>query len=258
MSENILRLENIRKDFEIGGKTVQVLHDINFNVKKGEIISLIGSSGCGKSTILKLIINLEDQTCGNIYLDDEPVTSPSEKINMIFQEPRLFPWLTVEENIVFTLNKKYNKKEKKEIAKKHIKLVGLSGYEKAYPSQLSGGMQQRVSIARALANDPEVLMLDEPFGALDAFTREKLQEETLNIWKEKNNTMILVTHDIDEAIYLSNRIFVLSPKPGIVKDIIKIDLKHPRDRSSIDFLELRRKVMLSLQNRDKDNVEYYI
>ena len=258
MSENILRLENIQKNFEIGGKQIEVLHDINISIDRGEIISLIGSSGCGKSTILKLIINLEDQTSGNIYLDDVPINEPSEKISMIFQEPRLFPWLSVEENISFTLDKKYSKKEKKDIAKKHIDLVGLSGYEKAYPSQLSGGMQQRVSIARALATEPEVLMLDEPFGALDAFTREKLQEETLNIWKEKKNTMILVTHDIDEAIYLSSRIFVLSPKPGVVKDIINVNLDHPRDRSSLDFLDLRRKVMLSLKDKGQDKVEYYI
>ena len=178
---------------------------------------------------------------------------------MIFQESRLFPWLTAEENIEFTMSKKIPVNDRREIVKKHIELVGLNGFEKAVPSQLSGGMQQRVSIARALATNPEILLLDEPFGALDAFTRINMQEETLKIWEKEKTTMIMVTHDIDEAIYLSDRIVVLSAKPGVIKDIVNVTLPRPRDRSSLDFMNIRRKVMLALYDKESDrNIEYFI
>lgn len=258
MANTILSLQNVQKVFEIKGNKLEVLHDINLDVMEGEFISLIGTSGCGKSTILKLITSLQDPTSGNILLDGELVKAPSEKVSIIFQEPRLFPWFTTEENIAFTIEKKMSKAEKREIVKKHIELVGLNGFEKAVPTQLSGGMQQRASIARALATNPEILLLDEPFGALDAFTRIKLQEETLRIWREKKTTMIMVTHDIDEAIFLSTRIVVLSPKPGIIKDIIDVKLSQPRDRSSVEFMDLRRKVMLTLYDKNKNDIEYYI
>lgn len=260
MSEAVLSVEHLKKNFIIEKSTLEVLSDINLEVQKGEFISIVGESGCGKSTFLKLVISLEDKTDGVIRIDGEEVVGPPGKCAMIFQESRLFPWLTVEQNIAFTLNHSISKKEKKEIAQKHIELVGLSGFEKALPKQLSGGMQQRVSIARALATDPELLLLDEPFGALDAFTRINLQEETLRIWEEKHTTMILVTHDIDEAIYLSDRIVVLSAKPGLVKSVIPVTLPRTnRDRGSYDFMELRRKVMLNLLNRPKDeDIEYMI
>lgn len=258
-SASILQLNHLKKDFEIKGNTVEVLKDINLEIQEGEIISLIGSSGCGKSTILKLITNLEDPTDGEILIDGEVVKAPSEKCNMIFQESRLFPWLTVEENIDFTISRKIPKAERKKIVQKNIELVGLKGFEKAVPSQLSGGMQQRVSIARGLATNPEILLLDEPFGALDAFTRISMQHETERIWEEEKTTMILVTHDIDEAIYLSSRIVVLSAKPGVIKDIIPVTLDRPRDRTSLEFLDLRRKVMLSLFEKESDkNIEYFI
>lgn len=259
MSETILNIEHLKKDFVIKGETVEVLKDISLEIERGEFISLIGSSGCGKSTVLKLITNLEDPTSGKIYIDGEPVKGPSEKVSMIFQESRLFPWLTVEENIEFTISKSIPKNKRKEIVKNHIELVGLSGFERAVPSQLSGGMQQRVSIARGLATNPEILLLDEPFGALDAFTRINMQEETLKIWEKEKTTMIMVTHDIDEAIYLSDRIVVMSAKPGVVKDIVNVKLPRPRDRSSLDFMSIRRKVMLALyeKNSDKD-IEYFI
>lgn len=258
-NETVLSIQNLKKDFIIEKNKVEVLHNINLDIKKGEFISIIGSSGCGKSTLLKLITSLESITSGEIKIDGEPVTGPSEKCNMIFQESRLFPWLTTEQNIEFTLSKKIPKEKRKEIVEKHIKLVGLTGFEKAVPNQLSGGMQQRASIARALAANPEILLLDEPFGALDAFTRINMQEETLRIWEEENTTMILVTHDIDEAIYLSDKIVVLSAKPGIVKSIIPIDIKRPRDRSGYEFMEIRRKVMLELFDKQSDkNIEYFL
>ena len=259
MSDTILKIEHLKKDFIIKDQTVEVLKDISLDVRRGEFISLIGSSGCGKSTILKLITNLEDPTSGEILIDGEPVKGPSEKVSMIFQESRLFPWLTAEENIEFTMSKKIPVNDRREIVKKHIELVGLNGFEKAVPSQLSGGMQQRVSIARALATNPEILLLDEPFGALDAFTRINMQEETLKIWEKEKTTMIMVTHGIDEAIYLSDRIVVLSAKPGVIKDIVNVTLPRPRDRSSLDFMNIRRKVMLALYDKESDrNIEYFI
>lgn len=259
MNDKILSINHLKKDFVINGKTVEVLKDINLEVQRGEFISIVGSSGCGKSTILKLIMNLEDPTSGEILLDGDPITRPSEKCSMIFQEARLFPWLSVEQNIEFTMPKKLSRQQRKAISKNHIDLVGLSGFENAVPSQLSGGMQQRVSIARGLATSPELLLLDEPFGALDAFTRINMQTETLRIWEEEKTTMILVTHDIDEAIYLSDRIIVLSSKPGVVKNIIPVRLPRPRDRSSLDFMDLRRRTMLSLFDREGDqDMEYYI
>lgn len=258
-NNTILSIKHLKKDFIIKSNKVEVLKDINLDIAKGEFISLIGASGCGKSTILKLITSLEDPTDGEITIDGESVKAPSEKVSMIFQESRLFPWLTVEQNIDFTISRKIPKEKRKQIVKDHIELVGLKGFEKAVPSQLSGGMQQRVSIARGLATNPEILLLDEPFGALDAFTRVNMQIETLNIWEKDRTTMIMVTHDIDEAIFLSDRIVILSAKPGVVKDVIPVNIPRPRDRSSLEFMELRRKVMLTLYEKDSDkNIEYFI
>ena len=264
-TESILSIRHLGKRFQIGNKSVDVLKDINLEVKKGEVVSIIGSSGCGKSTLLKLIISLEDVSEGEIRIEDKVIDGPSEKCSMIFQEARLFPWLSVEQNIEFTLDTKderyrHDKKKVKDTVQDYINLVGLQGFEKAVPSQLSGGMQQRVSIARALSTNPEILLLDEPFGALDAFTRISMQEETLRIWEKERTTMILVTHDIDEAIYLSDRIIVLSSKPANIKADIKVSLPRPRERSSIDFLNLRRKVMLALFDKGQfaHDIEYYI
>ena len=258
-THTVLSIEKLRKNYMIDKTEVEVLKDISLDIKKGEFISIVGSSGCGKSTLLKLITSLENITSGSIKIDGEEVHGPSPKCSMIFQESRLFPWLTAEQNISFTLDDSIPKKRRKEIASEYIRLVGLSGFEKAFPSQLSGGMQQRVSIARALATNPEILLLDEPFGALDAFTRINMQDETLRIWEKENTTMILVTHDIDEAIYLSDRIIVLSEKPGIVKSIIPVTIPRPRDRSGYEFMEIRRRVMLALFDKQPDkNIEYIL
>ena len=256
----ILSIRHVKKDFQIGNKTVEVLGDINLDIKQGEFVSIVGASGCGKSTLLKLIISLEELTSGEILIGGERVKGPSEKCNMVFQEPRLFPWLSVRQNIEFTIPKQVPKQERKKTVEEHIELVGLKGFEKAVPSQLSGGMQQRVNLARALATKPQILLLDEPFGALDAFTRINMQEETLRIWEREKTTMLLVTHDIDEAIYLSDRIIVLSAKPGVVKADIPVGLPRPRERSSYDFMQIRREVMLELFEKENSihDVEYYI
>ena len=255
----ILELAHLKKRFPLKDKTVHVLEDVSLSVRPGEFISLVGASGCGKSTILKLIMALDEPTAGTISIDGAPVSKPSPLCSMIFQESRLLPWLSVAGNIDFTIPRSIDAERRRELVRRHIELVGLSGFENALPSQLSGGMQQRVSIARGLATNPKLLLLDEPFGALDAFTRINLQNETLRIWEQEHTTMLLVTHDIDEAIYLSDRIVVLSDKPGTVRSIINVTLPRPRDRSSLDFMDVRRSVMLALFQRPEDKeIEFYI
>lgn len=201
-----------------------------------------------------MIIGLESPSAGQITVADRVVTKPSVDCGMVFQEARLFPWLTIEENIEFGITKKISKAEKKQLVAQHIDLVGLHGFEKALPKQLSGGMQQRGSIARALVNKPDVL-LDEPFGALDALTRINMQNEVLKLWEHEKKTMILVTHDIDEAIFLSDRIVVLSSRPGRVMDIIKVDLPRPRERSSDDFLKIRGTIFKYLMRNASSGVD---
>lgn len=237
-----LSFYNVSKSFFMDGKKVDVLKDINLDVKPGEFISIIGPSGCGKSTLLKLVLGLSKQTIGEITLGDHKIQEPGPDRGMVFQEARLFPWLTVKENIAFGLEHSKLTEEDIETVKKHLCLVGLDNFPDAYPSQLSGGMQQRVSIARALVSHPQVLLLDEPFGALDAITRIYMQQEIVRIWQAEKSTILLVTHDIDEAIFLGDRVVVMSSRPATIKNIIPIDLPRPRDRNSYDFLGLRKKI----------------
>lgn len=196
-----------------------------------------------KSTLLKLITTLETISSGEILLDGEPVSGPSPKCSMIFQEARLFPWLSVQQNIEFVIPDSIPKSEKKELVEYYTRLVGLSEFTDAVPNQLSGGMQQRVSIARALATRPQLLLLDEPFGALDAFTRMTMQQEVLRIWEQDHTTMIIVTHDIDEAIFLSNRVVIMGKNPGVVRKIVPVELPFPRGRTDQEFLEIRGEIM---------------
>lgn len=242
VTSRILTISNLNKAFEIDGTAVEVLKDVNLEVKPGEFISIIGPSGCGKSTLLRLVVGLEKTTSGQIHLGDELIKDVGLNRGMVFQESRLYPWLTVESNVKFGLHKKQSAEEKAEIVQKHIDLVGLSGFSKAYPHQLSGGMQQRVSIARALVNRPEVLLLDEPFGALDAMMRITMQQEILRIWEAERTTILLVTHDIDEAIFLGDRVIIMSNRPATVKADIPIELPRPRDRNSYDFVNYRKRI----------------
>ena len=205
-----------------------------------------------------MIIGLENTTSGEIVIGRRKVVKPSIDCGMIFQEARLYPWLNVEKNIKFGISKKMSKKEKDKTVEEHIELVGLNGFEKALPKQLSGGMQQRVSIARALVNSPDILLLDEPFGALDALTRINMQNEILRIWEAEKKTMVLVTHDIDEAIYLGDRVIVLSSRPGQIKKIFPVDLPRPRERTSDDFLAIRKKIYLEFFENSAISLEYYI
>lgn len=259
MTENIvLKIDNLVKKFTIKDGEVTALDGVSLNISKGEFISIVGPSGCGKSTMLRMITALEDITSGSILVDDKEIHGPSEKVSMIYQESRLFPWLTVEDNVKFVLDDKMPKDQKNKIAEKYIRLVGLWDFKKALPGQLSGGMQQRVSIARALVTEPEILLLDEPFGALDAFTRMNLQSELHRIWREQNNTMILVTHDIDEAIYLSDRVVIMSERPGKVKKIIPIKLGPTRYRGDYSFLEYRKKILEHFIQNDNVEIDYYL
>ncbi len=241
--ENILEIRDLHKNFFIKGQKIEVLSGVNLNVKKGELVAIVGASKRKKSTLLKLITTLETISSGEILLDGEPVSGPSPKCSMIFQEARLFPWLSVQQNIEFVIPDSIPKSEKKELVEYYTRLVGLSEFTDAVPNQLSGGMQQRVSIARALATRPQLLLLDEPFGALDAFTRMTMQQEVLRIWEQDHTTMIIVTHDIDEAIFLSNRVVIMGKNPGVVRKIVPVELPFPRGRTDQEFLEIRGEIM---------------
>lgn len=239
--ESNLLIEGIHKEFAGREGEVTVLEHINLDIHSGEFVSIVGSSGCGKSTLLRIIAGLDTDYEGTVALGAERVAKPGLDRGIVFQEHRLLPWLTVRENIAFGLKEGLETKNSK-IVQEHIDLVGLTGFEKSYPHQLSGGMAQRVAIARAFINRPKVLLLDEPFGALDALTRIQMQQEILRIWEAERTTMILVTHDIEEAVYLGDRIVVLSNRPGTVKKIIPVELSRPRDRSSHDFVQIRKAI----------------
>ncbi|NMW19745.1 MAG: ABC transporter ATP-binding protein [Chlorobiaceae bacterium] len=240
--KEMLRIRNVSKRFELDSGSVLALDNVSMDVKPGEFVSIVGSSGCGKSTLLRLVMGLESCTSGNIELGETNISKPSAERGMVFQESRLLPWKTVAENIAFGIPKTNPKKEHNAIVKEHVELVDLHGFEQALPYQLSGGMQQRVSIARALVGRPNILLLDEPFGALDALTRIQMQLEILRIWETERKTMILVTHDIDEAIFLGDRVIVMSARPGSIRKVIHINLPRPRDRSSTEFMNYRRDI----------------
>ena len=244
---SILEINHVSKTFSNENEKIHVLDRIDLSVKKGEFLTIIGPSGCGKSTLLKLIAGIDLNFEGHILLENQEVNGPSKDRGFIFQEHRLFPWLNVEKNIAG--NRSLKNPEIRKKVDDLISLVHLKGFEKAFPRQLSGGMSQRVAIARALLRNPEVLLLDEPFGALDAFTRNHLQEALLEIWKKNKTTMVLVTHDIDEAIFLSSKVVVMDAKPGRVKAIVPIDLPYPRSRTGKSFQEFRTVILNHLDRK---------
>ncbi|WP_141501568.1 ABC transporter ATP-binding protein [Paenibacillus luteus] len=239
-----LELLSVNKSF-VGTETNHVLADIDLNISPGQFVTIIGPSGCGKSTLLKIVAGLDQDYTGSVLINDLEVSDPSRDKGFIFQEHRLFPWLTVEQNIAADLSLRSSEVRQK--VDEMIALVRLNGYEKAYPKQLSGGMSQRVAIARALMRSPQVLFLDEPFGALDAFTRSHMQEALLDIWRTNRTTMLLVTHDLDEAVFLSEKIIVMDARPGRVKRTIVNDLPYPRTRYGSGFQELRSHVLRVLE-----------
>lgn len=242
-----LLVSGVTKDFIIRDKAVNALQEINLTVKHHEFVSILGTSGCGKSTLLRIIGGLEKPTTGKVLVEGREIKGPGADRGMVFQAYTLFPWLTVAQNIEFGLKERgVAPAERQRITKKYIEVVGLKNFENAYPKALSGGMKQRVAIARALANDPEVLLLDEPFGALDMQTRGVMQELLLNVWQQSPKTIIMVTHDIDEAIFLADRVIVMTAHPGSVKEIINVDLPRPRDymiRTSPEFMAYKKQAM---------------
>ncbi|HEY3049619.1 MAG TPA: ABC transporter ATP-binding protein, partial [Polaromonas sp.] len=239
-----LALKNLSKHYEVKGEKLEVLNDITLTIAPGEFVSIVGSSGCGKSTLLRLVIGLEEDYQGEILLDGQRIVGTSLNRGIVFQEHRLFPWLTVEQNIALGLqNSDLTEGQKRLTVREHVELVGLKGFEKAHPYQLSGGMSQRVAIARALVNRPEILLLDEPFGALDALTRAHLQQELHRIWQREGITMVLVTHDVEEAIYLGDKVVVMEPRPGRIRRIVPVNLAHPRDRAGFSFASVKESVL---------------
>jgi sulfonate transport system ATP-binding protein len=253
---NIVEIHNLTKIFNDNKNEVKALENINLDIEEGSFISIIGGSGCGKSTLLRIIGGLETRYDGDVLVDGKKVDKPSREKGFIFQDHRLLPWLTVKENIKFSLPKEEQNNDK--LIKENLEIVGLSDFENAYPKQLSGGMAQRVAIARALANKPRILLLDEPFGALDAITKMNLQEEMLKIWKKEGITMIIVTHDIDEAIYLGSRVVVMSPRPGRIKKIQNVDLGTPRRRTGALFTQARDAIYKEFFKEVELPIEYNI
>lgn len=252
-----LKIADVSKSFQTQTGTLSVLEHIDLTVADGEIVVIVGHSGCGKSTLLKNIAGLERPTSGSIELDGKPISSPGPDRAMIFQEHRLFPWMNIIDNVAFGPQGR-PKSERLEIARHYLELVGLSDFERAYPSQLSGGMSQRAAIARALATKPEVLLLDEPFGALDALTKMDLQEEILKVREREATTMVMVTHDIDEAVYLADRIVVMSNRPGRIEEVVPVELGRPRERGSADFAWYTKRILSHFLKPREKKFDYVI
>jgi ABC-type nitrate/sulfonate/bicarbonate transport system ATPase subunit len=245
-----LRVWHVTKKFlsPDGGVTpgALALDDVSLSIAAGELVSIVGPSGCGKSTLLRMLAGLTSPTSGELTIGAEPITGPGAERGLVFQDPNLFPWLTVRRNIEAGLVARGVLREKREEVDEFMRLVGLEAFANSFPHHLSGGMAQRVSLARALINQPTVLLLDEPLGALDAFTRMRMQDEVLRLWRARGTTMLFVTHDIDEAIYMSDRIVIMTQRPGKIEQIIPVDLDRPRDRGSSDFLQLRCDILETL------------
>lgn len=240
-----LKLERVSKSFarvETDDVT-HALNDVHLEMEEGEFISLVGPSGCGKSTILRLVAGLIGPTTGKILVDGKEIRGPSPDRGMVFQKPTLFPWLTVEKNIAFSLKMQGKLRGNEDKVRRMLKVIGLEAFQNDYPGQLSGGMAQRVALVRSLINQPQILLLDEPLGALDAFTRMNMQDEILSMWRESRQLAVMVTHDVDEAIYMGTRVIVMDANPGRVVADIRINREAARDRSSPKFVEYRNDIL---------------
>ena len=258
VAKNINRIYNVKHGNNAKSTEFVALKDFNLEVRDGEFLTIVGPSGCGKSTFLDILAGLAHPNLGEIYIDGKLITGPALDRGIVLQGYALFPWRTVRQNIEFGLEvKKVPRKERKEISQKFIDLVGLQGFEDRYSYELSGGMRQRVAIARALAYDPEVLLMDEPFAAVDAQTRESLQDELLHIWEETHKTIVFITHSIEEAVFLGDRVAVMTANPGTLKEIVKVNLPRPRRigdvRTSPNFNWISNKVWGLLQNDEEKN-----
>lgn len=255
----MIDVSNVTISFEEENQTHVILDDVSLNIEKGEFICLLGPSGCGKSTLLNAMAGFLKPTSGEIKIENQIVQKPSMKYVTIFQNYGLLPWRTVQKNVELGLEtKNYSKEKKANIASHYLKMVGLEHAAKKRPAQLSGGMQQRVAIARALAVEPDILFMDEPFGALDAITRMKLQTDILEIAQDTKKTVVFVTHDIEEAVFLADRIVMMSANPGRIKALLTVQLPKHRDRTSNDFLMIRDKVYEIFNMKSHETIEYYI
>jgi NitT/TauT family transport system ATP-binding protein len=248
MNESKLSVSGVRKVFEGRSGDVVALDGVDFEIAEKEFVTVIGTSGCGKSTLLSIIAGLEEETEGTVLVDGEPVYGPGRDRGVVFQSYTLFPWMTAQKNVEFALQG--SKRERADVARQHLELVGLEGFADAFPSQLSGGMRQRIAIARALSYKPQVLLMDEPFGALDAQTRQLMQELLTTIWEEHRLTVMFVTHDIDEAVFLSDRVLVMTARPGRIKEDIAVGVERPRTfevLSTPEFFEYKSRLLAAVR-----------
>ncbi len=245
----VFEVKNVGKVFNSNNKDMEILQNIDLTVKDGEFLAFVGPSGCGKTTLLRMIAGLDFPTTGYITENNQPIVRPSPDRGFVFQQYSLFPWRNVLDNVAFGLEVRgIETAERYERAKKYIEMVGLSQFYDSYPNQLSGGMKQRAAIARALVNDPNALLMDEPFAALDVLSRHKLQEELVHIFEEENKTIIFVTHNIDEAVFLADRVVVLSQRPGKIIKTFNIELERIRDRTETGYLDIKREITGLLEN----------
>ncbi|MBN7766931.1 ABC transporter ATP-binding protein [Pectobacterium brasiliense] len=246
-----LHFQHITKHFTVNGVPLTVLQDIDLSLQAGELVAVIGASGCGKSTLLRLAAGIDTTERGRILIGERPVQGIPDDVSLVFQEPRLFPWLTVTDNIrLGMLNLDLSPTEVERRIAHYLQMMGLEGFADAWPHQLSGGMAQRVAIARGLVSTPRILLLDEPFGALDALTKQQLQERLAEIRQQTDLTILLVTHDVEEAVFLADSVVVMSPRPGRISRILPINLTYPRDRTSTALLEQRQAVSQALHKAD--------
>jgi NitT/TauT family transport system ATP-binding protein len=248
----LLEIRDVTKFFDSEGKSVEALHNVSLYIERSEFVCLLGPSGCGKTTLLRLVAGLDNPSKGGVFLDGKLIERPGPERGMVFQEYSLFPWRTVLDNVAFSLELRGAPRESRyERARSYLKMVGLERFEGSYPHELSGGMKQRVAIARALVNDPKALLMDEPFGALDAQTRNAIQSELLRIWEDKQKTVLFVTHSVDEAVYLSDKIVLMSARPGAIVHIYDNDLPRPRKRTSPEVNRIRDRILEDLQTQMK-------
>jgi ABC-type nitrate/sulfonate/bicarbonate transport system ATPase subunit len=244
MSGTLIRIEKVNRIYrDTNGNPLYALKDIDLEIGTGEFVSIVGPSGCGKTTLLRLIAGLDRPQSGTLAIDGQEIAGPSHEQGYVFQQPTLFPWASVLDNVAMGLKARGIYKGQEDRVRNYIDMIGLTGFEKSYPHEISGGMAQRVAIIRALINEPKVLLLDEPLGALDAFKRIELQALLLDVWTKTNTTMVMVTHDVDEAIALSTRIVIMTPRPGQITDIFDVALGETRDRNNDDFIQLRKKIL---------------
>lgn len=243
----LLDARHLHKTYYSAWGSVHALCDVSFSCEENECVSIVGASGCGKTTLLRIIAGLEKQSGGDVLIDGKSVSDPGFERAVIFQESRLFPWLTVEKNAALGIQGHKSREETEAIVSKSLEWLGLSGFRKAYPNELSGGMAQRVALARALAFDPRLLLMDEPFSALDAQTRARMQDDLVDLWQKTGKTILMVTHDIEEALTISQKVMVMSPSPGTIREVLDVPLPYPRNQDNQEFINLRKYILEAIR-----------